>query len=104
MNRRVESQQTTGYERAQTKWQDDYRRDIGDGPAVNNRSGVPIKPLYGPETDTDAAHLEKLGLPGQLPYTRGIYPTMHRGQTWSQRQLIGHGTPAEYNELSLIHI
>ena len=98
MNRRAESQQTTGYERAQTKWQDDYRRDIGDGPAVNNRSGVPIKPLYGPETDTDAAHLEKLGLPGQLPYTRGIYPTMHRGQTWSQRQLIGQGTPNEYNQ------
>ena len=40
----------------------------------------------------------ELGLPGQPPYTRGIYATMHRGRTWSQRQLIGHGTPAEYNE------
>jgi hypothetical protein len=32
------------------------------------------------------------------PFTRGIYATMHRGRTWTQRQLIGLGTPAEYNE------
>ena len=34
----------------------------------------------------------------QVPYTRGIYTTMHRGKTWSQRQLIGQGTPDEYNK------
>ena len=38
-----------------------------------------------------------MGLPGQAPYTRGIYATMHRGRTWTQRQLIGLGTPATYN-------
>ena len=36
-------------------------------------------------------------MPGQPPYTRGIYATMHRGRTWTQRQLIGLGTPIEYN-------
>jgi methylmalonyl-CoA mutase N-terminal domain/subunit len=41
--------------------------------------------------------LENLGFPGQLPMTRGIYPSMHRGRTWSQRQLIGLGTPQDYN-------
>ena len=98
MNQRAEQQQTTSYEKARTKWQDDYHRDIGDRQILHNRSGVPIEPLYGPRTDPGDTHLEQLGLPGQLPYTRGIYPTMHRGQTWSQRQLIGHGTPDEYNQ------
>ena len=41
---------------------------------------------------------EKLGFPGQLPLTRGIYPTMHRGRPWSQRQLIGFSTPEAFNE------
>jgi len=98
MNQPAEQRQTTGYEEARKKWQDDYHRDIGDRQILHNRSGVPIEPLYGPRTDPGSTHLEQLGLPGQLPYTRGIYPTMHRGQTWSQRQLIGHGTPDEYNQ------
>ena len=38
-----------------------------------------------------------VGFPGQPPYTRGIYATMHRGRTWTQRQLIGLGTPPDYN-------
>jgi len=101
MNRRAKPQQTKGYEKAQAKWHDDYRRDIGDSQPVHNRSGVPIEPLYGPPADPESDYLEQLGLPGQLPYTRGIYPTMHRGRTWSQRQLIGQGTPDEYNQRAL---
>jgi methylmalonyl-CoA mutase N-terminal domain/subunit len=78
-------------------WEQDYRSTIGVDKQVINRSGVAIEPLY---TDRDwnaAEHSDDLGLPGQPPYTRGIYPTMHRGRTWTQRQLIGLGTPAEYN-------
>jgi methylmalonyl-CoA mutase N-terminal domain/subunit len=80
-------------------WQEEYAATIGGADKdVANRSGVPIKPLY-TERDWNAQdRAGDLGLPGQPPYTRGIYATMHRGRTWSQRQLIGHGTPAEYNE------
>jgi methylmalonyl-CoA mutase, N-terminal domain len=78
-------------------WQQDYAATIGADKDVANRSGVPIKPLY-TERDWNAQERSgDLGLPGQPPYTRGIYATMHRGRTWSQRQLIGLGTPAEYN-------
>jgi methylmalonyl-CoA mutase N-terminal domain/subunit len=78
-------------------WQEEYAATIGADKDVANRSGVPIKPLY-TERDWNAQdRAGDLGLPGQPPYTRGIYATMHRGRTWSQRQLIGHGTPAEYN-------
>jgi methylmalonyl-CoA mutase N-terminal domain/subunit len=79
-------------------WKQEYTAAMGAEPGVTNRSGIPIQPLY-TERDWDAGERAAgLGLPGQPPYTRGIYATMHRGRTWSQRQLIGHGTPAEYNE------
>ena len=56
-----------------------------------------MQPLYTPEDWSGESYLENLGFPGQVPMTRGIYPTMHRGRTWSQRQLIGLGTPEDYN-------
>ncbi len=79
-------------------WQRDYAATIGVDKPVSNRSGVAIQPLYTERDWNPAQRAQGLGLPGQPPYTRGIYATMHRGRTWSQRQLIGHGTPAEYNE------
>jgi len=79
------------------QWQRDYAEQIGTDRGCENRSGVAIKPLYTRE-DWDGAREEAdLGYPGQPPFTRGIYATMHRGRAWSQRQLIGLGTPAEYN-------
>ena len=81
----------------EARWQAEYAEQIGADKPVVNRSGIPIEPLYTPR-DFDAAQYEDaLGFPGQPPYTRGIYPTMHRGRTWTQRQLIGLGTPADYN-------
>ena len=83
----------------QARWRAAYRRDLPDGAAVINRSGLEIAPLYGPKPGDPGAeaYRERLGFPGQAPMTRGIYPTMHRGQRWSQRQLIGLGTPEEHN-------
>lgn len=79
-------------------WKQEYQRHLPDEKPIHNRSGIEIKPLYTP-SDWDADQYEgKLGYPGQLPMTRGIYPTMHRGRIWSQRQLIGFGAPEDYNE------
>jgi methylmalonyl-CoA mutase, N-terminal domain len=85
-------------EEAQVRWAADYAAQIGDDRTVHNRSGVTIKPLYTP-LDVDATRFDAdVGFPGAPPFTRGIYPTMHRGRTWTQRQLIGLGTPSTYNE------
>ena len=82
---------------AQASWEREYAATIGVDRQVANRSGVPIQPLY-TERDWDPTQrAQDLGLPGQPPFTRGIYATMHRGRAWTQRQLIGLGTPAEYN-------
>jgi methylmalonyl-CoA mutase N-terminal domain/subunit len=86
----------TAPEAALERWQREYAAQIDRDRPVVNRSGVPIKPLY-TAADWHPEHESEQGLPGQAPYTRGIYATMHRGRTWTQRQLIGLGTPAEYN-------
>ena len=81
----------------ETSWRKEYGEQIGTDRRLTNRSGIDIAPLYAPR-DWDAQRFEAdLGYPGQPPYTRGIYATMHRGRTWTQRQLIGLGTPADYN-------
>lgn len=78
------------------RWHQDYRQQLPDDPGVRNRSGIEVKPLYTPD-DVAGDYDQRLGYPGQAPWTRGIYATMHRGRTWSQRQLIGLGLPEDYN-------
>ena len=60
-------------------------------------SGIELDPLYGPE-HLDGFDAERaLGLPGEPPFTRGIYPTMYRGRLWTMRQYAGMGTAEETN-------
>ncbi|QLD88422.1 methylmalonyl-CoA mutase family protein [Natronomonas salina] len=54
--------------------------------------------LYTPEDIEDMDYEEDLGFPGEEPYTRGPYPTMYRGRTWTMRQFAGFGTAEETNE------
>jgi len=54
--------------------------------------------LYTPEDIADLDFEEELGFPGEPPYTRGPYPTMYRGRTWTMRQFAGFGTAEETNE------
>jgi methylmalonyl-CoA mutase N-terminal domain/subunit len=61
------------------------------------RSGIPVKRLYVP-ADPDPDYDEKLGFPGQFPFTRGVQPTMYRGRFWTMRQYAGFGTAVESNE------
>jgi methylmalonyl-CoA mutase N-terminal domain/subunit len=59
-------------------------------------SGLPVKPLYTP-ADVTGAYAEKLGYPGEYPYTRGVYPTMYRGRLWTMRMFAGFGRPEDTN-------
>jgi methylmalonyl-CoA mutase, N-terminal domain len=59
-------------------------------------SGEPIRPLY-TERDLPADPDEAIGLPGEYPYTRGVYPSMYRGRLWTIRQFAGFGTSEETN-------
>jgi methylmalonyl-CoA mutase, N-terminal domain len=58
-------------------------------------SGEPIRPLY---TEADLPDPDEIGLPGEYPFTRGVYPSMYRGRLWTMRQFAGFGTAEETNE------
>jgi methylmalonyl-CoA mutase N-terminal domain/subunit len=58
-------------------------------------SGEPVEPLY---TADDLGPPESIGLPGEFPFTRGVYPSMYRGRLWTMRQFAGFGTAEETNE------
>lgn len=81
----------------QQRWATEFTQAVPGDTTVLNRSGIPVKPLYTPYDRRNASYDEQEGYPGQYPYTRGIYATMYRGRSWSQRQLIGLGVPEDYN-------
>ena len=60
-------------------------------------SGLPLKTVYSPDDLTDFDPPSSLGLPGEFPYTRGIYPTMYRGKLWTMRQYAGFGSARQSN-------
>jgi methylmalonyl-CoA mutase N-terminal domain/subunit len=60
-------------------------------------SDKPVGRLYLPESFSEAEYLERLGFPGQYPYTRGVHPTMYRGRLWTMRQYAGFATAEESN-------
>jgi methylmalonyl-CoA mutase N-terminal domain/subunit len=61
------------------------------------QSGLPIEPVYGPESLEGWDPAEKLGEPGKYPFTRGVYPSMYTGRPWTMRQYAGFGTATESN-------
>jgi methylmalonyl-CoA mutase N-terminal domain/subunit len=59
-------------------------------------SGVEVEPLYGPPGADD--RFERIGWPGEYPFTRGIHPTGYRGKPWTIRQFAGFGNAQQTNE------
>ncbi len=61
-------------------------------------SFTPVKALYTPLDNNEKDYIERIGFPGEYPYTRGIQPTMYRGKLWTMRQYAGFGTAKESNQ------
>src|SRR5205809_5226844 len=57
-------------------------------------SGIPLEACYGPEP---LDYQDKLGDPGQYPFTRGPHATMYRGKPWTMRMFAGFGAPEDTN-------
>lgn len=93
-----QSNQNGGFDAARAKWEREFAAGALDTRPIANRSGIEVKPLYTPEDWSGGNYLNTLGFPGEYPNTRGIYATMYRGRSWTQRQLIGLGVPEDYNK------
>jgi methylmalonyl-CoA mutase, N-terminal domain len=65
--------------------------------AHESESGFAVRPVYGPDELAGFDPAEKLGEPGEYPFTRGIYPTMYTARPWTMRQYAGFATAAESN-------
>jgi methylmalonyl-CoA mutase N-terminal domain/subunit len=70
----------------------------GAGDANRTESGLPFESVYGPEVLAGQDPAERLGAPGEFPFTRGVYPSMYTGRPWTMRQYAGFGTAKESNE------
>src|SRR5712691_6848322 len=60
-------------------------------------SGIPVQPIYTPADLAGWRYEDKLGFPGEFPYTRGPYPSMYRGKLWTMRMFAGFGRPEDTN-------
>ncbi|MFX0137834.1 MAG: methylmalonyl-CoA mutase [Candidatus Hodarchaeota archaeon] len=79
------------------EWEEKYKKFKERDAKFVTDSEIPIKPLYTP-LDVKGDYFEKVGFPGDPPYTRGPYPNMYRGRHWTMRLFSGHGTPEETNK------
>ena len=61
-------------------------------------SGVEVEPVYGPRPGDTVEGFERIGWPGEFPFTRGLYPTGYRGRSWTIRQFAGFGNATQTNE------
>ncbi|KHO62762.1 methylmalonyl-CoA mutase [Thermoanaerobacter sp. YS13] len=89
--------------KAKEEWeQDTVRKVLNKFPERREKfetsSGIEIKRLYTPLDLEEFDYNEKLGFPGEYPFTRGIQPTMYRGRFWTMRQYAGFATAEESNK------
>ena len=85
-----------GFEDARSRWRSAYDRQLGSDDEIRNRSGIAVEPLYTEDQWSGTRYMDDLGFPGEAPWTRGIYPSMHRGRAWARRQLVGMRLPEDY--------
>ncbi|BCB87395.1 acyl-CoA mutase large subunit family protein [Phytohabitans suffuscus] len=80
------------------RWQARYDAARKRDADFTTLSGMAVDPVYGPPPGADVPGFERIGWPGEYPYTRGLYPTGYRGRTWTIRQFAGFGNARQTNE------
>jgi methylmalonyl-CoA mutase N-terminal domain/subunit len=81
------------------EWREEvYARQAEREALFTTLSGHPVQPIYTDEDLEGADYAERLGHPGEFPFTRGPYASMYRGRLWTMRQFAGFGTVEETNE------
>jgi methylmalonyl-CoA mutase N-terminal domain/subunit len=78
------------------RWQARYEAARKSERDYTTLSGVEVEPLYGPTGPDD--RMERIGWPGEYPFTRGVHPTGYRGKPWTIRQFAGFGNAEQTNE------
>lgn len=85
-------------EAGRARWQERYDAARKRDADFSTLSGQQVDPVYGPPQGADAPGFDRIGWPGEFPYTRGLYPTGYRGRPWTMRQFAGFGNAEQTNE------
>ncbi|MDI1459635.1 methylmalonyl-CoA mutase family protein [Catellatospora sp. KI3] len=80
------------------RWQQRYDRAHKRQADFTTLSGMQVDPLYGPPEGVAYPGFERIGWPGEFPFTRGLHPTGYRGRAWTIRQFAGFGNAQQTNE------
>ena len=88
--------QLTLFQESLDKWNKRIESSKTRDADFDTLSGEKQEVCYFPD-DPDENYMDKLGFPGEFPYTRGIHPNLYRGKLWTMRQFAGFGTPEETN-------
>ncbi|MBK5307176.1 MAG: methylmalonyl-CoA mutase, partial [Frankiaceae bacterium] len=83
-----------GRDRWQARYDAAHKRDAD----FTTLSGEQVAPVYGPRPGDAYEGFERIGWPGEFPYTRGLHPTGNRGRLWTIRQFAGFGNAKQTNE------
>lgn len=87
---------------ARQRWQQRYDAALAGGKVrdadFTTLSGVEVDPVYGPADESAVPGFERIGYPGEFPFTRGLHATGYRGRAWTIRQFAGFGNAQQTNE------
>ncbi|RZU32830.1 acyl-CoA mutase large subunit family protein [Blastococcus saxobsidens] len=87
---------------ARQRWQQRYDAALAAGRVrdadFTTLSGVEVAPVYGPADEAAVPGFERIGYPGEFPFTRGLHATGYRGRAWTIRQFAGFGNAKQTNE------
>ncbi|MCV2488794.1 methylmalonyl-CoA mutase family protein [Geodermatophilus sp. YIM 151500] len=87
---------------AHDRWQQRYDAALSTGKVrdadFTTLSGVTVDPVYGPDDERSVPGFERIGYPGEFPFTRGLHATGYRGRAWTIRQFAGFGNARQTNE------
>ena len=91
------SDQLNLFTKSLEKWQKEVNSSSTRDADFDTLSGEKLESCYFPENPS-ADYMDRLGFPGQFPYTRGVHSNLYRGKLWTMRQFAGFGTPEETNQ------
>ena len=83
---------------ARQRWQRRYDQARIRDADFTTLSGLEVDPVYGPPPGAVVPGFERIGWPGEYPFTRGLYPAGYRGRAWTIRQFSGFGNARQTNE------
>src|SRR6266852_5910332 len=85
-------------EAGRARWQQRYDKSRLADRDFTTLSGSAVDPVYGPTDGIDHPGFERIGWPGEYPFTRGLHASGYRGKPWTIRQFAGFGNAEQTNE------